>query len=53
MVGQPYGIVVKFGALHFTGLSLRVRILDVDPHRLSATLWWHPTHKVEKDWHKC
>ena len=46
-------MVVKFGALHFDGLGLRVWILGVDLHHSSAMLWWHATYKIEEDWLTC
>ena len=31
-----------------------VRILGVDLHTAhQAMLWWHPTYKIEEDWHRC
>ena len=51
--GQPCGVVVKLGLLHFGSLGLQVWIPGVDLYRLSAMLWWQPTYKIEEDWHRC
>ena len=48
----PYSVAVKFSMLHFSSPGLWVWILDVVLHHSSAMLWWHPTCKVEEDWHR-
>ena len=37
--GQPHGIVVKFGAFHFSSLGSWVQVPGMDLHHLSAMLW--------------
>ena len=37
--GQPCGLVVKFGVIHFGGLGSQVQILGVDLYHSSAMLW--------------
>ena len=52
--GQPSVIVVKFMCSASTARGFQVWILGMDLHTAhQATLWWHPTYKIEEDWHKC
>ena len=51
--GWPHGVMVKFAMLCLSSPGLRVRILGVDLHLSSATLWQWPTQKVEEDWRTC
>ena len=49
--GQPCGIVAKF--ICSASASLQIWILGVDLHVAhQATLWQHPTYKIEEDWHR-
>ena len=51
--GQPSGIVVKFMCLASAAQGSGVQILGADMHTAhQAMLWWHPTYKIEEDWHK-
>ena len=45
--------VVKFATLHFGGLDSQVWIPGANLYHSSAMLWWQPTYKGEKDWHRC
>ena len=51
-MGQPHGLVVGFGTLHFGSTSSWVWILDTDLCHRSAMLWWQPICKIEEDWHR-
>ena len=50
-MGQPRGLVVKFGSLHRSGPGL-VPGCRVTP-LISTMLWQAPTYKIEEDWHRC
>ena len=47
--GRPVGVVVKFAcsASAAQGLGLDLHIAH------QAMLQWHPTYKIEEDWHRC
>ena len=48
--GWLHGLVGKFGTLCFGGLGW---FLGMDLHHsLAAMLWWQPTYKIDKDWHR-
>ena len=51
--GQLGDVVVKF--VHTAeAWGSWVWIPGVDLHAThQATLWWHPTYKIKKDWHRC
>ena len=51
--GQPCGVVVNFGMLHFSGLGSQVWIPGTELLHSSAILWRNPTYKMEEDWHGC
>ena len=52
--GWPGGVVVKFVHSASAAWGLWVWMLGVDLHIAhQAMLWWHPTYKIEKDWHSC
>ena len=52
--GRPGGAVVKFMCSASAARGSQVQIPDVDLHTThQAKLWWHPTYKVEGDWHRC
>ena len=49
--GWPNGIVVKFAHSASAAWGSPVQIPDADIHTLhQATLWQHPTYKIEDDW---
>ena len=53
-LGQPCGIVVKFVRSASVAQRSRIQILGADlctAHQ--AMLRWHPTYKMEEDWHRC
>ena len=51
--GPPSGVVVKFSPSAPTGWGLRVQISSADLHTAhQATLWSHPTYKIEEDGHR-
>ena len=51
---RPGGTVVKFVHSSSVAQSSQVPILGVDLHTAhQAMLWWHPTYKIEEDWHRC
>ena len=47
------GLVVKFGAFHFSGLGLHLQIPGAELHDSSVKLWWLPTYRIVEDWHGC
>ena len=51
----PGGIVVKFACSASAAWGLQVRVLGTNLHTSThqATLWQHPTYKIEEDWHRC
>ena len=54
MRGQPSGVVVKFVFSASVAQGSWAWIPGVDlcmAHQ--AMLWWHPTYKIGKDWHRC
>ena len=52
--GWPRGVMVKFIHSTLVALGSQVRILGVDLHTAyQAMLWWHPTYKIQEDWHRC
>ena len=52
--GRPTGVVVKFTSSASVARGLQVQIQGTDLHTtIQAMLLWHPTYKVEEDWHKC
>ena len=52
--GQPGGAVVKFVHSASVAQGLWVQITGADLHTTcQAMLWWHPTYKIEEDWHRC
>ena len=44
---------LKFCALCISSLGSQVQFPGSDLLHSSAMLWWHPTYKVEEDWHGC
>ena len=51
---QPSGVVVKLMHSALATWGSRVQISGVDLHSAhQATLWQHPTYKIEEDWHRC
>ena len=51
---QASDVVVKFAHFALVFWGLQVRILGMDLHTVhQAMLRWHPTYKVEEDWHRC
>ena len=52
--GWPSGIVVKFAHSASAAQGSWVWIPSADLHSaLQAMLWWHPTYKIQEDWHRC
>ena len=52
--GQPNGAEVKFAHSALVARGSQVWILGADIHTArQATLWRHPTYKIEEDWHRC
>ena len=43
ILGQPRGLVVKFGTLCLGGPGLWVQMLGANLHQSLAMLWQHPT----------
>ena len=51
--GQPGGIVANFACSVLAAWGLQVQIPGTDLHSAhQATLWQHPTYKVEEEWHR-
>ena len=51
--GRPSGVVVKLAHSTSAAWSLQVWIPCADLHTAhQATLWQHPTYKIEEDWHR-
>ena len=45
---------LKFHVLLFSSPGSWVQIPGTDLLLHSpAMLWWHPTYKIEEDWHRC
>ena len=44
---------LKFHMFHFNGPVLWGGLLGTDLLYPSAMLRWHPTYKIEEDWHRC
>ena len=52
--GPPDGVVVTFTCSTLVAWGAQIWILGVDLHSAhQAVLWWHPTYKIEEDWHRC
>ena len=52
--GQASGIVVKVVCSASAAQGSQVQIPGTDPYTAhQAMLWWHPTYKIEGDWHRC
>ena len=50
----PSSVVIKFALSALAAQGTLVWILGTDLHTThQATLWWHPTYKTEKHWHRC
>ena len=51
---QSVGIVVTCTPSALAAQGSQVQILGADLHTThQAVLWWHPTHEIEEDWHRC
>ena len=48
----PVAKWLKFHVLCFGNPGSQVQISGVDLLHSSATLWRHPTYKIEEDWHR-
>ena len=47
-------LVAKFVHSALAAQGSLVQILGADLHTAhQAMLWWHPTYKIEEDWHRC
>ena len=52
--GWPGGVVVEFSCSGLVAWGLWVWIPETDLHTAhQVMLWWHPTCKIEEDWHRC
>ena len=51
--GQPGGMVAKFLRSALGAQGLWVQTLGADLHTALQAMLWHPTYKIEEDWHRC
>ena len=51
--GWPSGVVVKFACSTLAAWGSWVQIpgMDLDTAH-QAMKWWHPTYKIQEDWHR-
>ena len=51
--GHPGGVVVKFAHSTSAAQGSWVQIPGMNLHTTNQViLWWHPTYKIEEDWHR-